>query len=39
MTTAIVIIVGTLVRLVVPIGLLLLIGTWVQRAQGLSKRW
>jgi hypothetical protein len=39
MTAIIVIIVGTLVRLVVPVGLLLLIGTWVQRAQGMSKRW
>jgi hypothetical protein len=39
MTAIIVIIVGTLVRLVVPVGLLLLIGTWVQRAQGMSKGW
>jgi hypothetical protein len=34
MTAILVFIIGTVVRLVVPAGLLLLIGTWVNRPQG-----
>jgi hypothetical protein len=38
MTAILVFVFGTLVRLVVPAGLLMLIGTWLNRAQGSTRR-
>jgi hypothetical protein len=37
MTAILVLIIGTVLRLVVPAGLLLLIGSWLNRPQGLTR--